>query len=154
MTINENGERIMQRDEEADRLYEYAVAHPEGFTKHDVKRDLGWHSVKLSHIARVVRMRHANDEINLICLPEGQSQPWRYMLSATPEAIRQWGQQREGDMETRLKTMAAVASSNVNTTDGRTLDGRRARLVASTLSSLLVQLEAMVTTDKDMARVA
>ena len=133
------------RDEkDVELLYDYAQAKPEGFTYKDVARDLGWEDrSRLFRTARYVRLMFANDSINLVCEPQGQREPWRYRLVGTYAEARGWGGNRDRDLKTRVATICAVAKTLVHTTDGRTMEGKRARLVESTLSNLLVQLAAM-----------
>lgn len=135
----------MRIDEKIQTLWDYAVAHPDGFTRYDVEDDLGWSNVGLSYVARHLRMFFADDEITLTATPQGKGEAWLYQLVGNVEDAAPWSRNRLLDAETRLKTMHAVTQSLVHATDGRTLEGRRARIMEKALRRLnedLVDLHA------------
>ena len=122
-------------------LFDYAVAHPDGFTYVDVENDLGWDRGLFSWVARNLRAEFADDSVNLICEPQGQYEPWLYRLVGTADDARIWSTNRIADLEGRLHTMASVSESVKNATDGRTTEGRKARKINRTLVRLIEDLE-------------
>lgn len=135
----------MTIDEKIQILWDYALAHPDGFTRYDIADDLGWTNTDLSHIARHLRMFFADDEITLTATPQGKGAAWLYQLVGNVEDAAPWSRNRLMDAETRLQTMHAVAQSLVNATDGRTMEGRRARIMEKALRRLnedLIDLHA------------
>ncbi|MDQ3307570.1 MAG: hypothetical protein M3499_04315 [Actinomycetota bacterium] len=130
-----------RKTEDAGRLYDFAVRHPDGFTYVDVGRDFGWSRVYFYAVVRVVRSVFAGDAIALVCTPPTTgSEPWLYELVSTYDAARPWAVNRIGDMESRLDTVHGVASSLTNATDGRTMEGRKVRKIESTVGYLLREL--------------
>jgi hypothetical protein len=133
--------------EDVEVLFDYAEAHPDGFDIHDVEDDLDWRREHLYAVGRALRLVFADDEINLICEPNGYNKPWLYKLVGTYDDARVWATVRYRDMYSRLETTEAVATSLVNATDGRSIEGRKVRKIARTLSYLraeLVDIEAGV----------
>jgi len=120
---------MTRRVDDAGTLFSYAASKPEGFTRYDVQEELGWRSQRFRKAVRELRTIFATDEINLICDPQGQGEAWMYQLVGTFEGASPWVTNRADDMETRLVTMLSVATSLVNASDGRTVEGRRARIL-------------------------
>lgn len=127
---------------QAEQLFDYAVSHYDGFTYKDIKRDLGWDRVHFYWIVRNLRriLAAEADTINLICSPNGQSQPWLYEFAGTYDDAAPWSRNRVRDLETRLVTINSVAHTLVNATDGRTAEGRKARKIRRTVTRLIEDL--------------
>jgi len=70
-----------------------------------------------------------DDTINLVATPSGQRERWDYSLQGTLEGAEPWALNRIADAESRLDTMAAVLASIERGIDGRTLAGRKARIL-------------------------
>ena len=117
-------------------LFDYAVAHPDGFTVDDVKSEFGWSADQTNRAARALRMILAEDTINLVCDPSGQRTRWRYRLVGNLEDAKPWASNRLRDIENRLETICGVAKSIAAATDGRSTEGRRARKIYKTLDYL------------------
>ena len=116
--------------EKMTRLFDYAVEHPDGFTYQDIERDLGWQRPYFVKVVRQLRLLLGNDdEINLVCDSVDRNGPWVYKLVGNFEDTRAWGRNRTDDAETRLMTIGAVLASVIRNTDGRSRDGRRARIM-------------------------
>lgn len=130
----------MTTDEKIQILWDYAVAHPDGFTRYDVERDIGWSNHELSHVARHLRRFLGDDEINLVATPQGRYEAWLYSLTGSVEEAGPWNRNRLLDTESRLTTMHAVSQSLVSSTDGRSLEGRRARVMERSLRRLTEDL--------------
>jgi len=121
-------------------LYDLAADRPEGFTYIDVEEHLGWGRQTFFGVVRQLRLVFADDEINLICEPDGYLEPWRYKLVGNVDAARGWSTNRIGDIETRLETIQSVAETLTKATDGRTIEGRKARKIHRTLGYLIGEL--------------
>lgn len=130
----------MRMAEKISRLFDYAVAHPDGFTRYDVQSDLGWPHKTFLEVSRALRKLFSDDTITLKCEPDGLRKAWRYKLIGAPDELRVWSANRTGDLETRLETMQAMATSMVNASDGRTIEGRKARAIHRYLTRLLEDL--------------
>lgn len=124
-------------------LFDYAVVHPDGFTNVEAMEDLEWSLRYFNEAVRDLRLILAGDSINLIADPAGEREPWIYRLVGTFTDARAWSSNRLRDMEARLETIQAVAFSIVGSTDGRTTDGRKAKLIVAVVGALREQLHAM-----------
>lgn len=125
----------MRKAESIARLFDFAANHPEGFTYLDAAKEppegLGWNRTRLIKIARSLRLFLGDDDtINLTCDSQGANMPWVYKLVGTWDGSRDWCTNRLDDAETRLITMIAVLAPIVRNTDGRSRDGKRARIMA------------------------
>lgn len=119
-------------------LVGYLTEHPEGSTIEDLAEALG---TSLDGARRAVqRLRielGANQEVNLICNPAGQRQRWLYFLVGTVDEAKPWATNRRRDSETRLRTQQAIWTSVAAATDGRTVEGRKARRAQKAMTRLL-----------------
>jgi hypothetical protein len=129
-------------DERAGLLFDYAVAHVK-FTNEDVMRAHDWTIKMFNRAARRLRLTFADDSINLVCHPRGQGQDWEYELVGDYAKARGWIANRILDTESRIETERAVMSSIANNIDGRTVQGRKVRLISSVLGGLQEQLAAL-----------
>ena len=132
-----------QDDTDAGLLFDFAVVHPDGFTNQEAMDEFGWTRSRFTRIARQVRLILADDTITLTCDPEGQRERWRYRLVGTYHDSRGWSSNRLRDLEARLETIQAFAASIVNATDGRRVDGRKAKLILAVVGALREQLVVM-----------
>jgi len=131
----------MRGAEKVGRLFDYAADKPEGFTYRDVEKELGWDRKMFFATARKLRVLLGNDDrINLVCDPQGTRQPWLYRLSGDVDGARGWVANRLGDAETRIGTMQSVCATLERATDGRTSDGRRARVMNKGLTRIIEDL--------------
>lgn len=130
-------------DDRAGLLFDYAVTHPDGFTNEQASADLDWTLHVFNEAARALRLILGDDTITLVCDPTGPRERWRYRLVGNYTDARGWSSNRLRDMEARLETIQAVAATIVHATDGRKLDGRRARLILAVVGALREQLIAM-----------
>lgn len=125
----------------AEKLFDFAIAHPEGFTNADFMSAYGVALPDFNKATNKLRKILADDTITLVCDPSGLREKWTYRLVGTVEDGSPWVQNRLRDAESRFVTMASVASALVNSTDGRTADGRRARLIDKALRRLMEDLK-------------
>ena len=133
----------MVDDDNAGLLFDYAVVHPQGFTNEQAMLDLDWPLGTFKRAARRLRLTLAGDSINLVCDSKGQRERWLYRLVGDFASARGWSANRLRDLEARLETVQAVALAIVNGTDGRSVEGRKAKLVAAVVGALREQLAAM-----------
>jgi hypothetical protein len=135
---------MSRREDWVDALYEFAVAHPAGFHNVDFMARYGCDLPTFNVAARGLRRQLAGDSINLVCQPAGWG-PWVYQLVGDLDESRPWVRNRIGDARTRVRTMSAVADSLVNATDGRTTDGRLARVMRRSFTRLVEDLDEIDT---------
>lgn len=131
----------MKSAEKIGRLFDYAASKPEGFTYQDVEKELGWKRPEFTKVHRMLRLMLGNDDqINLVCDPQGSNEPWLYRLIGDVDGAREWIGNRLRDSESRIGTIRSVCMSLVKATDGRTSDGRRARIMDKGLGRILEDL--------------
>lgn len=129
----------MKREEVlAGELFDYAVAH-QTFTNEEAMAALGInHLGAFNRVARRLRLLLGDDDrINLVCDPQGRSERWLYRLVGSPEDAGPWVANRLRDLQARLETQHAVSQSLVSATDGRTTEGRKARIYAKAFGRLI-----------------
>lgn len=121
-----NQARILRRD----ALYDLLVANPTGITVDDMMDllDVSYETARKT-IRDLRRFLGDDDEINVPCTPNGMNERWLYTLEATLENSQEWISNRLGDAESRLETMAAMTASLVRSTDGRSIEGKKARIL-------------------------
>ena len=124
-------------------LYDFAVSRPEGFTAPEAEDNFGWDHRTFSNAVRTLRLTFADDSINLVCDAQGTREAWLYRLVGTYDEASGWSANALRHAEARLETIEAVAQSVVAATDGRTTDGKRARLIYTTVHFLRDSLNVM-----------
>jgi hypothetical protein len=129
---------------DVDLLFDFAVEHPEGFTYYMVEAKHRWDRSRFFETVRKLRMVCVHDdEITLVCVPQGAREAWLYRLvgvASDPDA-RIWQANRLGDLEARLDTSENVATVLAAQADARTVVGRKARKIANTLGYLKGELQ-------------
>jgi len=134
--------REMRRDD----LFLLAVAEPNGITVDDMMQHLGCNHRDVNQAIRDLRAFLGDtDDLNFPCDPQGQGERWLYRLVGNYDDVRAWAANRVGDAESRLRTMQAMLASIVRATDGRTVAGRRARIMETALRHLVEDLDLMQT---------
>ena len=125
-----------------DELFSYAVDHPEGFTIDDLTGDTDWNRRDANAAIHDLRKFLGDtDDINLVCNPNGHGQRWVYRLVGDLAGLQPWARNRLGDSETRLRTMNSMTASIVKATDGRSAEGKRARIIETGLRHLVEDLD-------------
>lgn len=124
-----------------DALFDYAVANPDGFTIADFADAAGIKVASAQDAVTRLRKALGSDTINLICAPTTPGQKWEYRLVGTLDDAKWWASNRLDDAETRLTTINSVANSLVSATDGRTVEGRRARTIRKVVGRLIEDLQ-------------
>ncbi len=135
----------MRGDDYTGMLYDYAAdkwAAKQTFTYEDVERDLGWDRRLFYEAVRRVRLTlgHSQDSVTLTCDPQGLRKPWAYQLVMSYEDARAWQANRIGDAEARFETIEAHCIAISRSADGRTVEGRKARKIASVIGYLRGEL--------------
>ena len=135
---------MKKTEDRASELFDYLANQSKGATTAEIKTQLGY--TRGSEVRRVVRALRLIlgefDSINLVCDTPSNSETgaWTYRLVGTIESTQGWQSWRLGSLETQIKTCRAVAASVVAGSDGRTRDGKRARLMERHLGRLLEDL--------------
>lgn len=134
------------RDFRRDELFDYAVANPGGVTIEDITSDLAMSRAQANIAIRDVRMFlcESGDSINLAADPQGQNDPWLYRLVGTVADAQPWASNRVRDTESRIRTQKAVWCTIVAATDGRSTDGRKARVMQRAFNRLIEDLDTII----------
>ena len=75
----------------ADELFDFAVGHPEGFTRSDACDEYSCSSRDFDSVARDLRRVLGDDDnIFLVCTTQGRGE-WRYQLVGNLDGAREWG---------------------------------------------------------------
>ena len=129
-------------DDVAGELFDFAVTRPDGFTNEEALPVLNLKRIEqFNKAVRRLRLILEDDTIQLVCDPQGSGEDWLYRLVGNLDDAGPWVNNRLRDLNARLETQHAVAKSLVTATDGRTIEGRKARLVAKTLGRLREDLD-------------
>lgn len=113
-------------------LYDLLADRPR--TQSEVVALTGWTVRRFSSAVQRLRdiLAASGDTINVPAEPQGQREEWVYALTDGAGIIdaerSQWAPNRMKDAERRLKTIKHVFSAAVEATDGRTVEGRKARI--------------------------
>jgi hypothetical protein len=101
----------------------------------DIEEEFGWNRSTFGAVRRqaVLDLTYGIDlseevslapgEYTIVPVPNGPN-PWPYKLTADPEEIALWGNNRRKDAQTRVRTMRHTAVPLRTNTDGRTKRGR------------------------------
>jgi hypothetical protein len=131
------------RNEHAGQLFDFLVDHPEGVTWEDAAAAFPWARHRSSFGVVVRRLRRTlgnDDEMTVVCDPRRHRQSWLYRLVGDPSEADGWQANRIGDAEARLLTILDVSRSVARRSDGRTLVGKKARKIESTIGYLVGEL--------------
>lgn len=131
----------MATTDRASALFDFAVDNPDGFTRDEACEELDLTKDEFFKAARDVRRAFAEDTITLSCDPQGSGEQWLYRLVGTVDDSSPWVSNRLGDAESRFVTIAAVIGAIKNSTDGRTVNGRKAREIHLSVTQLLERLK-------------
>lgn len=134
---------MMERsmEEKLHQVYDMIREAPEGIRIDEIASEMGVTEVTArSYIRRLRLILGTTDEMNIACDPQGQNEKWIYRLVGNLDDSEGWITNRLTDAETRLETIEAVSTSIVEATDGRTIEGRKARKIQRTVSFLMGEL--------------
>jgi len=127
-----------------DDLILLMIAQQSGQTVDDMMVALGCDHPQVNEAIRDVRLWLGDfDEVNLICDPQGTGQRWLYRLVGTLDEMRPWAANRVADSASRIRTMASMLASVVSATDGRSIEGRKARVMERSLRRLVEDLDVI-----------
>jgi hypothetical protein len=126
----------------ADELFDFAVAHPDGFTRSDVCSELTCSSRDFDSGVRELRAILGDDEIFLVCWTQGRGE-WRYQLVGTYDKSRQWGVWMLAHSEARIESQQWLYKALTRALDGRTTEGRKARMMERAMRHLHEELVAI-----------
>jgi len=135
-------------DSRAERLFDFAVAHPDGFTYLEAMpavdlTDNPSGRNRFYDVVRRLRQTLGGGDVNLVCDSQGKGEPYLYRLVGTHAEAEGWASNRLRDLDSRFDTSLNVARSIQAATDGRSTDGRKARRIVATLTYLQGELEAI-----------
>ena len=133
-----------QRVAEVGELYDLlASTPPPGINKYEMEAQLGWSPGVLHQRIRDLRIELGDDNINLVCDPDGHREAWRYFLTGNLGEAREWLNNRHQDLESRLTTMHSVSTALVAASTTASVQGRRVRRIETTLRHLIEDLALM-----------
>lgn len=126
----------------AAELFDLLASEPKPMTADDIMASLGWRSRRFEQAVHDVRITLGEDDtINLVATPQPGGGGWRYELTGAPATARPWQANRLVDLDSRIRTMRAVAASLRRALDARTIDGRKAKVLHRTLDYLIDTLD-------------
>jgi hypothetical protein len=130
------------RENRRDELFDLLVALPDGVTVDDIKVALACSHRQANDAVHDLRLFLGSfDDVNLPANPNGPRERWTYVLVGNLDGCREWMANRVGDTHSRIRTMQAMMASCVQASDGRTVDGKRARVIERALRRLLEDLD-------------
>ncbi len=117
---------------------------PAGMTINEMCRTLNWNPATTRRAIRALRLVLGDaDTINVVCEPTEHRQQWAYRLVGHLNEAQWYTSNRIDDLEARVVTQSAIARSIEAGTDGRTNDGKRARILARGLTRILEDIEEL-----------
>src|SRR5262245_40860874 len=126
-----------------DALFDLLVARVT-VTIYDIMDELRCNHRAANEAVHDLRMLLAYDDtINLVATPQGPREPWLYSLEGSIDPSRPWITNRIGDSETRVTTINAVCRSLVSANDGRSIEGRKARVLEMGTRHIMEQIHAI-----------
>lgn len=126
-----------------DELFDFAVSQPDGFTRGEVREQFSCSSREFDSVVRGLRQILGDDDnIFLVCDPQRRG-GWLYKLVGDTDGSRAWAVWMLSHSESRLETELSQARTLVKATDGRSIEGRRARMIERSLRHLREELLAI-----------
>src|SRR3990172_1603253 len=121
-------------------LHRKCFAAERGLTKPEMARALGWNLRRVRDTIQPVRDSLERDDFGLACQPMARNGPWVYFLTGSEERMAWWAANRVKDGERRIKTVRRTMQPIVKMTDGRTIEGQKARKIVRILRFLEEEL--------------
>jgi hypothetical protein len=87
-------------------------------------------------VRRLRRILGGDSDGTLVCTPQMKGERWRYELTGEWAKAAPWAHTRIGDVESRLGSIHDVVGAVIRITDGRSVDGRKARLIRKVVGRL------------------
>jgi hypothetical protein len=119
---------MIPMDDRVQQLFDQLAAAADGVDIEEIAADQGIGTQHARGVIRMLRDMLAEDTINVVCDPESDGR-WVYRLVGTLADSAMWATRQVQYVERRLVTSQDVLSSVVNATDGRSIEGRRARVM-------------------------
>lgn len=116
-------------NERVNELFDYLVLNP-GVTQEEMAAALNVPTSVIRNTIRLLRRVCGEDDtVNLVCEPNGPvNEAWVYTLVGTMDNSEWWLRNRFHDLEARLETAGSVLAAIERGLDGRSAEGRRARI--------------------------
>lgn len=131
---------MSKMDQHVSDLIDFLVASPEDVTIHEIADALQLSVRQAQGVVRSTRLWfEVSDTINLVCHPNGRG-PWLYSLVGDPTSTKEWSDRRVSHVDTELETIHAMLTTTVRNTDGRTIEGRKARIMERAVRRMLEDL--------------
>lgn len=129
------------RSRRVDQLFDLLADAPLPMTAVQMKDALGCERRMLQQAVHDLRIMLGDDDsINLVATRNGRG-PWLYELTGNVDVARPWRADQYLHLTTRARTSQAIVASLQRATDGRTLEGRSARLWNRTLTYVIATLD-------------
>lgn len=133
------------REQRRDDVFDLLVSHPEGMTVHELADALGTNRRNADRAIHDLREYLGFwDDVNVPADNVEPGKPWKYRIAGDLDSIRPWCANRLADAETRIGTIQSMVASIVSATDGRSIEGRKARLIDRYLTRLVEDMELLV----------
>lgn len=130
------------RERRRDDLLLKLIATPTGLMIEDMMVELDATHPQVNEAIRDLRLYLGDyDQINVVCDPQGPGERWLYRLVGTLDEVRPWAANRVNDSISRIRTIRSMMSSIVKSTNGRTIEGRKARVTEQALRHLIEDLD-------------
>src|SRR5262245_8862462 len=105
------------------------MTNPGGITLDDAMDAYDWSLKNANEAVHDLRTYlGASADGDLVCDPQGKGERWKDRLVGTLDDVRDWARNRVNDGVTRVRTMQSMMASLVTATNGRTVEGRKARV--------------------------
>lgn len=126
-------------------MFDMLYAAPDGLTLQQMALMMNVSVDHTGHIVQMLRDELADDTINVPCDPDPANPrgPHLYRLVGSMDAASPWLARRVLYCERAIRTTHAIASSLTNGLDGRSKQGRRARLLKKGLGRLIEDLDEL-----------
>jgi len=135
----------MKRRERMDVLFDILVASPEGITREEccqraeIDRDQFFEGRR----DLLEWLVETDDTVSIVVI-DRPGQPSLYKLGSLIDEAKPHLASRIADLETRMRTSEHSVIPFVNATDGRTADGKRARVMRKYLTRLREDLDELL----------
>lgn len=117
-----------------------ALALRESFTVYSLAEYLGVDARVAGRTVRRLRNLLADQEVNVVCRPQGKGEPWLYSLVGDLESVENWRGIRVRGLRSQLETVRNVASSLVNATPATDPNAMAVRFALLQVDHLLESL--------------
>lgn len=119
-------------------VFDILTDSPEGATIYALADNLNITPSRVKDaIFQLRRDLATDDDMNVIANRPKSRGPWTYRLVGDLDGAKEWQENRLKDGETRIETIYSVSKSVARSTDGRTREGRQARLMEKSLGRLI-----------------